>query len=362
MKHTGNTHGNRSAQSRGESSYVKRQAQHSARSVSRGQWQNGARSQGSGGSREVRRDSAQEHAKRALQNKRSHEAQRDSAHQESEGAKAVRAPRGDSPYGVQRAAALLRKKQRIEQNRFLVEGANCVTELLRFQPDRARVIYATAEGLERAREVDHLAQQHAVPIVEVADRAMKTLSDTVTAPGLIAVAEQTHHELPALLSSSTSLEATSQIPIIAVLDEVRDPGNAGTIIRVADAIGAAALILTGDSVEIWNPKLVRSTAGSLFHLPVLHERSFETCIQALHESGITTIATDLQGKSLAQNELVLSRPLAWVFGNEAHGLSPAHISLCKKSFKLPIFGHAESLNLATAASVCLYMSAFARNC
>lgn len=149
--------------------------------------------------------------------------------------------------------------------------------------------------------------------------------------------------------------------LIAVLEEVRDPGNAGTIIRAADAAGADAVILTGRSVDLYNPKVVRSTTGSLFHLPVAMEATLGDVIDRAREAGLQTLAADIKGDDLldVRTAGLLGNPTAWVFGNEARGLADEQLTLVDRAVSLPIYGQAESLNLATAASVCLYESAFA---
>ena len=152
----------------------------------------------------------------------------------------------------------------------------------------------------------------------------------------------------------------AQPRLVAVLDEIRDPGNAGTIIRAADATGSDGVIFTGRHVDAYNPKVVRSTTGSLFHLPVAQNGPLEDALGALRSAGIQIIAADVKGAPLPRVRHLLPAPTAWLFGNEAHGLGDDALSLADRVVRLPIYGHAESLNLATAASVCLYESAFAQ--
>ncbi|NKF30928.1 RNA methyltransferase, partial [Pseudomonas sp. BGM005] len=142
----------------------------------------------------------------------------------------------------------------------------------------------------------------------------------------------------------------------------RDPGNLGTIIRAADAAGADAVILTGKTVDPYNPKVVRATTGSLFHLPVSVGAELPDVIEKAHAAGLRILAADVKGDDLlqARAEGVLAEPTGWLFGNEARGLEDDALDLADRVLRLPIFGKAESLNLATAASVCLYESAFAQ--
>ena len=159
-----------------------------------------------------------------------------------------------------------------------------------------------------------------------------------------------------------------------MLCQVRDPGNAGTVLRAADAAGADAVVLTGSSVDIYNPKAVRSTAGSLFHLPVVLGADVEELVAECRARGIGVLAADGYGKlnldrlqdesaarrlgsSTAGSDYALESPTAWLFGNEAQGLSEAELALADHRVAVPVYGAAESLNLGTAATVCLYASA-----
>jgi TrmH family RNA methyltransferase len=149
---------------------------------------------------------------------------------------------------------------------------------------------------------------------------------------------------------------------VAILEEVRDPGNAGTIIRAADSAGADAVILTGRTVDLYNPKVVRSSTGSIFHVPVAVGATLGDVIGRARAAGLQILAADIKGEDLlsARKEGLLAQPTAWVFGNEARGLGDDDLTLADRAVTVPIYGRAESMNLATAASVCLYESAFAQ--
>jgi len=149
--------------------------------------------------------------------------------------------------------------------------------------------------------------------------------------------------------------------IVAVLTQAQDPGNAGTIIRAADAAGADAVVLVRGSVDPTAPKVVRSTAGSLFHLPVVTGVALDDAVAALHEAGLTVLAADGRGDfDLFDAESLLEAPSAWLLGNEAHGLPSEALSRADAVVSIPIYGKAESLNVAAAAAVCLYASARAQ--
>ena len=149
--------------------------------------------------------------------------------------------------------------------------------------------------------------------------------------------------------------------LVAICEEVRDPGNLGTIIRAADAAGADAVVLTGRTVDLYNPKVVRASTGSLFHLPVAVGVDLATAVERAHAAGVRVVAADVGGRRLPRRRApLLAEPTAWLFGNEARGLDEEALALADLALRLPIYGRAESLNLATAASVCLYETAFAQ--
>ncbi|HMU35930.1 MAG TPA: RNA methyltransferase, partial [Marmoricola sp.] len=152
-------------------------------------------------------------------------------------------------------------------------------------------------------------------------------------------------------------EAFAQPGTVVICANVRDPGNAGTIIRVADASGAAAVVLAGTSVDLYNDKTLRATVGSVFSLPIVNGSDVEAAIATARESGRVVIAADGGGETglySQQARAVLAGPVAWVFGNEAWGLPIEIRELADHQVAIPIVGEAESLNLATAAAVCLY--------
>ncbi len=178
------------------------------------------------------------------------------------------------------------------------------------------------------------------------------LRDTVTPQGLVAVVATPVVDL---------VDACAAAPqLIAVLDQVSDPGNAGTVIRTADAAGASAVVVSRGSVDVWSGKCVRSSAGGVFHLPVVTGVPTEAALTQAKTAGCTVLATAADGTT-DLDDLIdsgrLAGPTAWVFGNEAHGLPSAVRDLADHVVRLPIYGRAESLNLAATAAICLYASA-----
>ncbi|HEY6800829.1 MAG TPA: RNA methyltransferase [Agromyces sp.] len=254
---------------------------------------------------------------------------------------------------VRAVAKLAKKSARAESGLFLLEGPQAVTEALTFRPQLLVELYATPTALERHPEIAEAAENSDVEIEFVTEEVLGSMADTVTPQGFVAVCRQFPTAVKDVFAASPKL--------IAVLEEVRDPGNAGTIIRAADAAGADAVIFTGRAVDLYNPKVVRSSTGSIFHLPVAVGADLADVLGRARAAGLTVLAADVKGDDLlaARNDGVLARPTAWLFGNEARGLPDEQLALADRVVTVPIYGHAESMNLATAASVCLYESAFA---
>ena len=255
---------------------------------------------------------------------------------------------------VRAVAKLANRAARSETGLFLLEGPQAVAEALTYRPELVVELYATPTALERYTDIADTAVEAGVDVEFVTEQVLETMADTVTPQGFVAVC----HQFPTSVKDIFG----GQPRLIAILEEVRDPGNAGTIIRAADAAGADAVILTGRSVDLYNPKVVRSSTGSIFHLPVAVGVTLEDVRDRAREAGLQLFAADIKGTDLlqARNEGLLLAPTAWLFGNEARGLSDEDLAKVDRSISVPIYGHAESMNLATAASVCLYESAFAQ--
>jgi len=255
---------------------------------------------------------------------------------------------------VRAVAKLAKRDARAETGLFLLEGPQAVSEALTYRPELLVELYVTPTALERYSDIARGAAEAGLEVEFVSEVVLDAMADTVTPQGIIAVCRQFPTSLKDILGAEPKL--------IAILEEVRDPGNAGTIIRAADAAGADAVILTGRSVDLYNPKVVRATTGSLFHLPVAVGLELEGVVDKAKSAGLQVIAADIKGADLlaARKAGALTGPTAWLFGNEARGLSDEHYALADWVITVPIYGHAESMNLATAASVCLYESAFAQ--
>jgi TrmH family RNA methyltransferase len=255
----------------------------------------------------------------------------------------------DSNARLGAARGLTSRRGRRETGRFLAEGPQAVREALRHRIKAVIEIFATAPALERHADLVALALAAGVTVDEISPKAAGGLSETVNPQGIIAVCAQQLRPIADVLAGRPRL--------VAVLVDANDPGNAGTILRTADAAGADALVFAGESVDPYNGKCVRATAGSLFHLDVSVVGDPLELFAA--ETGLLSLATTGVG-ALRLDELDLSVPTLWLFGNEAHGLPAAVLEAADARVRVPIYGHAESLNLASAAAVCLYASASAQ--
>ncbi len=255
---------------------------------------------------------------------------------------------------VRAVAKLTKRSARSETGLYLLEGPQAVREALTYSPAAIVELFATPTGWEKHPDIRSKAADADVEVEYVTEYVLNAMADTVTPQGLVAVVRQTPTSVRDVFAAKPRL--------VAICEEIRDPGNLGTIIRAADAAGADAVILTGNTVDPYNPKVVRATTGSLFHLPVSVGAELPDVIRKAHEAGLRILAADVKGDDLleARADGLLAEPTGWLFGNEARGLEDDALSLADRVLKLPIFGRAESLNLATAASVCLYESAFAQ--
>jgi TrmH family RNA methyltransferase len=270
------------------------------------------------------------------------------------------------------ARRLSKRAFRDRERLFLAEGPQAVGEALAYGTGMSEPgsqgtgqqgtgrglmtdLFVTAAARSRHAElVDAVASKN-VPVHLVNDAVMSELAQTVTPQGLLAVCGFVDVPLGSAITAESKL--------VAILANVRDPGNAGTVLRAADAAGADAVIFADASVDPYNGKCVRASAGSLFHLPVVAGARLDDVIGALHAAGLRVKAADGgTGRSLDEPAVSerLGEPTAWLFGNEAWGLPPELVALADEAVGIPIYGRAESLNLATAAAVCLYATARAQ--
>ncbi|WP_228266376.1 TrmH family RNA methyltransferase [Ornithinimicrobium ciconiae] len=274
---------------------------------------------------------------------------------------------------VRSVRSLGRRAVRQRQGLFVVEGPQAVRELLSYAGHAASDLYLTSSSAERHTGIVELAEGLSAQSAETvrrpesasrqdpgrrrlrihlcSDEVLAAMTDTAHPQGMIAVAT------PIDVPLAETLSAVGD-GFVVVLTNVRDPGNAGTVLRAADAFGAAAVLVSDASVDIYNPKVVRSTVGSLFHLPVSVGTPIPELLAACQQAGLRVLAADGSGET-SLPDVDLSVPHAWVMGNEAWGLESEVRDLCDNVVSIPIV-RAESLNLAMAATVCLHASASAR--
>ncbi len=243
---------------------------------------------------------------------------------------------------VAEAVKLRKRAMRDKRRQFLVEGAQAVAEAATARPTPLTELFVGPDSSPHPAVV--AAGQAGVPVTDVSDEVIRALTSTVTPQGLVGVATMVDtplHDLPENLS------------LAAVLFSVRDPGNAGTILRSADAAGGDAVVFSEASVDVYNPKAVRSSAGSLFHVPVVRDAGIAETVDAMRARGVAVYAMGASGDATLY-DLDLRKPSAFVFGNEAWGLPDEVTAMADRVVRVPIPGAAESLNLASAATVVLF--------
>jgi len=265
-------------------------------------------------------------------------------HPQAPGALGPRAAR------VKAARQLAKRAFRERERLFLAEGPQAVREALA-AADVLTELFVTSQGRARHPELAELAASRGAGVHEVGGELMAELAQTVTPQGVLGVCRFVDQPLPDLLAAGPRL--------VVVLASVRDPGNAGTVLRTADAAGAGGVVFAAASVDPYNSKCVRASAGSLFHLPVVAGHDLGGALAGLRAAGMQVLAADGSATRLldAPGGPDLTRPTAWLFGNEAWGLPDSLLALADEVVAVPIYGRAESLNLAAAAAVCLYASA-----
>ena len=243
---------------------------------------------------------------------------------------------------------LSRRSDRSERRLFLADGPKAVEGALS-TPGCVVEVFATPAGMERYAGL--AARGETWTLLD--ERALASLSEAVNPAGVVALCRFVDRPVEHVLDGSPRL--------VALCVDVRDPGNAGTVIRTADAAGADAVVLAGHSVDLYNPKTLRASVGSVFHLPVAVEPDPVAAVAAARAAGLAVLAADGAGEvDLHDAGDLLAAPTAWLFGNEAWGLPADLAALADHRVRIPIHGRAESLNLSTAAALCLYESARAQ--
>jgi RNA methyltransferase, TrmH family len=263
-------------------------------------------------------------------------------------------PLGVHSPRLKAARRLTKRAFRQRERAFLAEGPQAVAEAIRCGA-QVSDLFVTVPARSRHHDLVTAVADAGIPVHVISREVMGELAQTVTPQGVLAVC--------GFLDVPLATAVTPAPRLAALLANVRDPGNAGTVLRTADAAGARAVVFADASVDPYNGKCVRASAGSLFHLPVVAGVRLQDAVAAMRQAGLRVIAADGRaGRSLDDPGIRarLDEPTAWMFGNEAWGLPADLVALADEAVAVPIYGKAESLNLAAAAAVCLYASARAQ--
>lgn len=234
---------------------------------------------------------------------------------------------------VRAAAALARRRDRFAAGRFLLEGRNVVGDAL--ADDAVEELFVTEDEAP-------VWLGASVPVTLVSDHVLERMATTRSPQGVVGIGRLT----------ATTLDAVPGDGLVIAAHELDDPGNAGTLVRLADAVGAAALVLTAGSVDPWNPKAVRAAAGSTSHLPLVVDVSTEDVVAAGRARGIV-VGLDGSG-DVDVEQVPVDRPVTLIVGSEAHGLPAAVLGACDVVAAIPMWGRTESLNVAAATAVAAY--------
>jgi TrmH family RNA methyltransferase len=245
------------------------------------------------------------------------------------------------------------RRHRAERGAFVVEGPQAVREAL---GQGVLELYLTEAAADRHPEFVEQARDAGGRVVLATEDVLVAMSETRHPQGVLAVCALVARPLDDVVAS-----LPGAAPLVVVLDRVSDPGNAGTIIRTADAMGADAVVLTEGSVDPHNGKCVRSTAGSIFHVPISVDVPAGDVRRVFGDAGLSLVAADAHAEASLDDEPDLLRgPIAWVFGSEAHGVDAAWLESASATLRIPMSGDVESLNLAASAAICLYATSRAR--
>lgn len=258
---------------------------------------------------------------------------------------------------VKNLTALVQKaKERKRQDVFIVEGSKMFLEA---DDKKIKEVYLSQTFYEKvngplAKEGEGKNQRALLAKLEetgyevLADPLFKKVSDTQTPQGILSVVEQNHYSIEEMLKREN--------PLFLILEDIQDPGNLGTMFRTAEAAGASGIVMSRGTVDIYNPKTIRSTMGSVYRIPFCYEENLTEVIRRLKEQGVCTYSAHLKGEK-AHYELDFRGPAAFLIGNEGKGLREETAKEADTYLKIPMQGQVESLNAAAAASVLLYEAA-----
>lgn len=232
-------------------------------------------------------------------------------------------------------------KLRDERDVFVVEGPKMFGEA---PAERVEKVYISESFLEKSRSIRDLDKEE-IPYEVVADAVFRSMSDTQTPQGVLCLVKQYHYELEALLEK--------QDPLFLVLENLQDPGNLGTIMRTAEGAGVTGVIMSKGTVDLYNPKTIRSTMGSIYRVPFLYEEDLKKTLAVLKSRGIKSYAAHLKGRNTYDKEDYRGGT-AFLIGNEGNGLTDELCACADTYIRIPMEGQLESLNAAVAAAILMY--------
>lgn len=269
---------------------------------------------------------------------------------------------------IKNISALLKsKKARDEQGVFVIEGIRIFKDTLKTAPEYVESIFISESILgDNITQKDHISLNSTITalfsvslpdtisVYVVKDSVLDSVSGTVTAQGVIALVKKPTHTLAELLSNNAPSNKTkSQNKRLLVLENIQDPGNLGTMLRTAEAAGMTGIIMSGDCTDIFSPKVVRASMGSIFRMPFVYCEDFIKALNKIKEKGITIYAAYLHG-GVPYKEIEFDSNYAILIGNEGNGLTDSAVNAANKRVFIPMSGEIESLNAAVAAAILMY--------
>lgn len=235
--------------------------------------------------------------------------------------------------------------QRRKQGVFIVEGIRMFREIPK---NLLRQVYVTEEFVQKN---EALFQDISYELVS--SSVFRDISDTMTPQGVLAVVQSVSYPLRKVVLGDSSETAKEQVkPLVLLLENIQDPGNLGTILRVAEGAGVTGIVMSKDTVDIYNSKVIRSTMGAIFRVPFIYVEDLENVVQFMHENDIVTYAAHLDGKVLYDYDF--AKGSCFFIGNEGNGLTKELTAMAKEKIRIPMCGKVESLNAATASTVLVY--------
>lgn len=261
--------------------------------------------------------------------------------------------------GVKEVIQLEQKaKVRKEEGLFVAEGIKMFMEA---PPEEIKKVYVSANFLKKTQaackaKLDSILSQCEI----VSDEVFKKMSDTMTPQGILCVMKQKRYSLDSMLAADNKLSVDNMssfvVPLLVILEDIQDPGNLGTIFRSGEGAGVTGIIMSSGCVDIYNPKTIRSTMGSVYRVPFIYNENMDKLIETLKNENITVYAAHLQGAK-SYDECDYKKGSAFLIGNESKGLKEETADKADIRIKIPMLGEVESLNAAVASSVLFYEAA-----